>query len=389
LPDSYLVGNYAQEKTTTSDECFDKCDAELRCAAACFTLTNECLFYKFGFKIRTNYTGSCAYIKPQVNDEMAANNNDKLNRTFPLVKTNTRIFGVNYHVFDMFDTLTPSECFNACAQRKKCSGASFTIDHKRPHNCLLCHRLHFTPSTTYSKLNIPEVPALFWTSYIKAEWTSEAEPVILGSVEDPRSKHVFENTRLLGNVFATHHTRNASECFDMCDADAICGAACSNRFVCDLLKYGFTKLYSSVWTTYSKPAVSYEMDNFARVASELSMLLQTRFTNAYAGLDTVTPSLCFRRCNESVECAAASFTVHVESPQNCYFYKKGVYAVSEEETVFWVSFVKKEPSPPSLNMLFAANLTTNATTNFAYGIRVDEARGPLITGIQNRTVRRK
>jgi hypothetical protein len=133
--------------TTTSDQCFDKCDADFRCAAACFTFPNECRFYKFGFESIVNSVGSCAYIRPEVRDEMSANNIDKLNQTFPIVKTSTRLFG-HYH---NFDTLTPAHCFKVCASSTRCGGATFTTDNnnKFPHNCFLCQRLQFTQSSAY------------------------------------------------------------------------------------------------------------------------------------------------------------------------------------------------------------------------------------------------
>jgi hypothetical protein len=230
----YRAGFYAQQNTTTADECFDKCDADFRCAAACYTSPFECRFYKFGFKVRPYFGGSSTYIKPEVIDELAVNNNDKLSRTFPVVKTSTRLFG---HYKDL-DTLTPAHCFNSCVLSKRCGGATFTTDRKWPHNCFLCDRFRFTQS---SEVNDSAVSAEFWTSYIEAGWTPELQPLIASGLEDdPRSKNVLENTELFGREFAKFNTSKASECFDKCDADARCAAASSKRFECELLKYGFS-----------------------------------------------------------------------------------------------------------------------------------------------------
>jgi hypothetical protein len=233
------------------------------------------------------------------------------------------------------------------------------------------------------ELNDPLVSAEFWTSYMKVGWTPDVQPLIpssviiaAGLVEDRRSKDILKKIRLFGNVFAKHDTSNASECFDKCDADVRCAAACSKKSECDLLKYGFEKVQSDAWTSYTKPEVSYEIANFDRLAGELSIKYSTRFTKAYEGSDTLTPSLCFRRCNESVDCAAASFTVDPKSQQNCFLYKKGVYGLSGEDKEFWVSFVKVV-AMPSVNVVVAVDVPTVATT---------KAREPLIMDIQNSTV---
>jgi hypothetical protein len=287
-------------------------------------------------------------------------NNDKLNLTFPVVKTSTRLFG---HYLS-FDTLTPAQCFNSCKLNASCGGASFTTDRKWAHNCFLCHRYNFTQS---SVVYDPAVSAELWTSYIEAGWTPDVQPLIAANFfVNYQSKDVFEKTWLIGRVFAKFNTSYASECFEKCDAIAECAAASSMRFQCELLKYGFQEIKCDDCISYLKPEVSYEIANIHSYINELPMQVYTRFTNAYEGLDTVTPLICFRRCNESVDCAAASFTVYIQSPQNCYFHKKGMYGQSEEDLEYWVSFVKKV-QPSSLDVLVAA-------TAIAEGLQTTKAR---------------
>jgi hypothetical protein len=134
---------------------------------------------------------------------------------------------------------------------------------------------------------------------------------------------------------------------------------------------GFRMIQSDRGCSYLKPEVSYEIANFNRLINELSIKLQARYT--YESLDTLTPSLCFRRCNESVDCAAASFNIDVE-PQNCFFYKKGLYGVSGEGYEFWLSFVKREVPSPPLDVLVSLDVPIVTPTTSAEGLTTKVAR---------------
>jgi hypothetical protein len=131
-PNQSLLGHYSQKTTRTSNECFDTCDNDAKCAAASFDPPNICRFHKFGFEQVKDSIGSTSYIIPVVRDEMA--NIDKLGDTFQIVKPFTRLLVDYKH----FDTLTPSECFEACTSSSKCGGATFTVDSSSPFNCYLC-----------------------------------------------------------------------------------------------------------------------------------------------------------------------------------------------------------------------------------------------------------
>jgi hypothetical protein len=62
-----LYGEYITHyRTFNEDECFDICDVETKCAAACFTNSDTCRFFRFGFEGQAGQTSATAYIKPEV-----------------------------------------------------------------------------------------------------------------------------------------------------------------------------------------------------------------------------------------------------------------------------------------------------------------------------------
>jgi hypothetical protein len=155
LKNTRLLNHYTEYESATADECFDLCDVDKVCAAACFVFPGKCRLFKFGFKRVSQRDGeeeSTAYVKPEVDEEMSSI--DKLSFKFPLVKQNTKLLG---H-YTSFDTLTPSECFKACKLSRRCGGATFTTDATFSNNCHLSRD---------DKSAADAIEAEMWTSYTK------------------------------------------------------------------------------------------------------------------------------------------------------------------------------------------------------------------------------
>jgi hypothetical protein len=155
-PNVRLFGHYAVLKASTTYECFARCDADLKCAAACLIQPSGCLLYKYGFEETSRINGATAYIKPEVVAELALGA-DKLNYRFPIVHQATRL--INH--YDMFDTLTPSQCFDTCKQSWRCGAAAFSGDNKWLYNCQLYRSGQF-------KVGSYQEGDELWTSYIKS-----------------------------------------------------------------------------------------------------------------------------------------------------------------------------------------------------------------------------
>jgi hypothetical protein len=139
----------------SQDECFDKCDGESRCAAACITPFAQCQLFNYGFERTDGITDFTSYIKPEVSEALASEG--KLSIMYPVVKINTRL--VTH--YDAFDTLTPAQCFKLCSASRMCGGASFTVEIERDTNCFLFKGGEFTESTDADG-------DLNWISYTKA-----------------------------------------------------------------------------------------------------------------------------------------------------------------------------------------------------------------------------
>jgi hypothetical protein len=150
-PNLHLIGHSGGYNASSYDECFDKCDADPKCAAACFTVTISrkvgetrplCFSYKFGFNQKVSTVMAwTAYIKPEVNKELA--NTDMLKKEFPKVTRRRKL--LNH--YDAFDTLTPSQCFRTCKLSFKCGAASFTADLVWTYNCFLFRHGEFKVSS--------------------------------------------------------------------------------------------------------------------------------------------------------------------------------------------------------------------------------------------------
>jgi hypothetical protein len=153
-----LLDKFKDVKIESQADCFDECDEDLKCTAACFKIPNKCTLHKFGFeKVTTNSSGWSSYIKPEVVAEIAVLH--KLNETFPLIRQQTRLFG---H-YQSFNTLSPSRCFAVCQQSSRCAAASFTIDTDWLYNCYLFKAGQYTASRDVSD---PDVKADMWTSFL-------------------------------------------------------------------------------------------------------------------------------------------------------------------------------------------------------------------------------
>jgi hypothetical protein len=169
LKKTSLFGHYAESRQSSSlpNECFDKCDDDFRCAAACFTLPDECRFYKFGFEQLSDEvtSGSTSYVKREVLNAMASM--DKLNNTFSVVKSKARLIGR----LQGFDTLTPAQCFRACRASGECSAASFTVDTTWENNCFLTRDEHFVVMEGDNRIgNLTSgfgIKTEYWMTYFK------------------------------------------------------------------------------------------------------------------------------------------------------------------------------------------------------------------------------
>jgi hypothetical protein len=172
-------------------------------------------------------------------------------------------------------------------------------------------------------------------------------------------------TRLCENIYIKLDTGSASECFAKCDADDKCAAASfltsesenrAERMLpisfttteCSLHKFGFVKKVQEAsetdeWTSYIKSEVSKYLEDVDILTIEFPLVQQRqRLINFYNNSNALTPLQCFRACNESIECAAASFTTDIHWSCNCYFFREGEYKEAEDMTgiKMWTSFVK-------------------------------------------------
>jgi hypothetical protein len=317
-----LVKHYKEFDSTSQDECFETCDIDNVCAAACHLSPNTCRFFKLGFEQLNGNPGSSAYIKPEVKPEIT--NTLKLNDTFPLVKLNTKLISFYYEL----DTLAPSQCFLACQQITNCGGASFTKDTNLSHNCFL------------SRPGSNVTTHMMWISFTKSETefssSKEINPVSTASLEQT----VLNRTRLTGNLYDTQNASSASECFDKCETDAKCAAASFTSSECSLLKFGFEKESDvSDCTAYIKLEVVVDMTGMEKLTNKFPIVkLKTRLLGFYSNIDTLTPSHCFEVCKMSAECGGATFTVDAKKPQNCFLSQPGKF--SEKVWELWTSYVK-------------------------------------------------
>jgi hypothetical protein len=171
---------------------------------------------------------------------------------------------------------------------------------------------------------------------------------------------MLNKTRLIGNVYAKHEAASQEECFDMCDADSKCAAACFciTTSKCNLHKFGFTTLQVDIeqWSSYIKPAVVNEQDI---LKSDVQVVKEsTRFVNSYDSFDTLTPSQCFKQCKAKSGCGAASFTTDIKQAFNCFFFKSGEFTASDDKDMIdsWSSYSKEPIATSSSTTLKSASL---------------------------------
>jgi hypothetical protein len=148
-----LIGHYDQHDLPTNIDCFERCNSDPKCAAACFTTLSDesgeastlCYSFKFGFRKKTVLDGSSAYIKPEVARE--TKQLSSLGDEFPTVKQNAR-YSTTYQHYDNFDALTPAQCFKQCKASRICSAASFSMNTETEQNCFIYTRRRGTASDT-------------------------------------------------------------------------------------------------------------------------------------------------------------------------------------------------------------------------------------------------
>jgi hypothetical protein len=348
-----LYEHFAQFNTTSQDKCFDKCDADPRCAAACLTQPGQCRLFKYGFDQADGISGSTAYIKPEVTAALASAS--QLSDKFPGLKPNTKL--VNH--YDAFDTLTPFKCFNSCKKIPSCDAASFTIDNSQPFNCFLFKKNQYTVSGDRDSVDL-------WTSFAKELF--EAERVVATTtatqVTDnftpmPNSateatsaspgkvdrKFILPNTCIVGHNDELA-TGSADECFNKCDDEQIkCATACfTEPNLCRLAKFGFGADKKSSSVLYIKSEVKDELIGFKALGDKFRVVKHSTklVGSSYDQFDTLTPSHCFDLCFKSENCVAASFSTNNVLFFNCFMFRAGRFteAASEVGAEFFTSYIK-------------------------------------------------
>jgi hypothetical protein len=161
LANTRLYNHFARYKAVNSRDCFDKCDADFKCAAACFTLPSACRLYKYGFERVAGVSDSTAYVKEKVSRAMSES---ELSAAYPVVVRARKLVGENMY---NFDTLTPEQCFRACKVSKVCGAAAFTAEIHELYNCYLFKSDGF-------KQKVTSVESEYWTAYMKSGETAPA-----------------------------------------------------------------------------------------------------------------------------------------------------------------------------------------------------------------------
>jgi hypothetical protein len=173
-----------------------------------------------------------------------------------------------------------------------------------------------------------------WTAFLKKD--VKTPPLAV-----KRDNYVLTNTRLV-DQYSTKTTTTVAECFDQCDSDERCGAACFTLPTqCRLSQIGFAQVTSVGSTAYIKPDVSDEMANMDTLGIEFPVVKQrTRLSNHYGNVYKLKPSLCFADCQESEKCGAATFTFYDQWSLNCFYFEAEKYGEGSDDK--WISYFKKE-----------------------------------------------
>jgi hypothetical protein len=180
-------------------------------------------------------------------------------------------------------------------------------------------------------------------------------------------RDIVEGLRLFIH-YDLKNTKTSNECFNSCDDQATKCAAATFTIAegwpkeqnCIFFKYGFTQKEESDWNAYIKPVVQEEMD---RDPSEMPGVDQNqRYKNHFDAFDALTPSMCFKKCKNTIRCGAASFTVDSKWLYNCYLFALGKFDSSDEDLEMWISYTKTKVTgslvqgiishpPPSSNIV--------------------------------------
>jgi hypothetical protein len=357
LKNTRLQEPFAIFKTISEEGCFDKCDADPKCAAACLTVPLTCRLFKYGFQQVNSIGGSSSYIKAQVLAEL----NSQLAVKFPTIKPRTMF--LNY--YDAFDTITPSLCFATCTASQACAAASFTTGVKYLFNCYMYKSGQYRTSQSAEGIEL-------WTSFTKSSTSGEQRPLPVRTTtttEEPVSQtvaetvttsqpteadehssgngerqHVLANTRLL-TYYDELKTQSSGECFDKCDEQTvICAAACFTLpNVCHLAKFSFSKgEQSDDSTAYFKPEVYKELFGSSQLSEKFREVKQsTRLVGTnHDQYDTLTPSDCFGDCLKSEQCAAAVFITDPAFDVNCFVFRAGRFAKGAQVQEMFTSYIK-------------------------------------------------
>jgi hypothetical protein len=157
---------YAKSRVASVDDCFEKCEADVRCAAASFT-PSDCYLHKFGFVHKVLDSGAwTAFVKLAVSEDA-----DKLSERFPTAKQNTRYTSGSGSGSTGLNVLTPSLCFKQCAERDECAAASFTTNIYSDRNCYMFAENEFVKSDDPEEIDT-------WVSYSKPRMSDSTVPTI-------------------------------------------------------------------------------------------------------------------------------------------------------------------------------------------------------------------
>jgi hypothetical protein len=347
-------GYYQHYTTAKAEDCAQKCIADHKCASTCFNAPALCLLFKFGFEKVANRSCNSTFIKSEVKTEIA--NLGKLGSdSFLTIKLKTKLAGP---FMNKSDALTPSLCFELCKNNTECAAVSFTVDPAEPANCVL-----FQPGnhTVVSEVNE------LWSSFTKPSSNSHFKldsPHTKSSAnfsnttsQNQTLKHrlVLTHTRLTGLSTASRAVSEDS-CFSKCESNSKCAAAgyfnkksssSSSSPTCFFFKFGFEQRYPSRgWTAFVKPEVSDDMANMDTLTEKFPFVyLDTRYANSYGRFNALAPSECFKACQQSARCGAASFTTNASWSENCLLFKQDDFRTTSEDAELWISYLKKSSAP--------------------------------------------
>jgi hypothetical protein len=277
------------------------------------------------------YNCFATYIKPDVQTELA--NFNRLKDTFFIFKGDTQLTG---QPMSQLNTLTPSRCYGLCKTDATCGAASFTTNGKERYNCFLYQPGTFRENGEFNDL---------WGSFINAEVLATTTTEIATTTTSVAATAVVspfaleENANLPGE-YAGYKSTSESFCFQLCDADPKCAIS---FFTAEFGECRFFNTNYEKTMTYSKSkSVCHFKPERLKENPEFTNIKQnTRISGTYE-FTTNTLSKCFKSCRDSEDCAAATFSMKIESKSGCFHFKTDFSESTslESDDRFWVSYVK-------------------------------------------------